>query len=93
MKDSRIWLAWGRCLTRSLMLFTLMILAASARPVDLSVHLCTWPNRPLQRQRDTVRGEYAELTNSQGPLFLFSHTPCGLSCTTGYCLSPHSPLG
>lgn len=39
-----------RPLTRSLALFTLMILAASDRPVDFSVHLCTWPNRPLQAQ-------------------------------------------
>lgn len=49
-RGPRYWLAQGSCLTRSLALFTLMILAASERPVDFSVHLCTWPNRPLPRQ-------------------------------------------
>lgn len=43
--------ARGRRLTRSLALFTLMTLAASERPVDFSVHLWTWPNRPLQTRR------------------------------------------
>lgn len=42
--------ARGRCLTRSLALFTLMTLAASDSPVDFSVHLWTSPKRPLRTQ-------------------------------------------
>lgn len=68
------WLAQDRRLTRSLAFFTLIILAASKRPVDLSVHLWTWPNRPLQRHNDTAGWEPKRLTTHMG-----SHpVPCTL---------------
>lgn len=69
-----------------------MILAASERPVAFSVHLWTWPNRPLQRYDDRAVSEPQKHTQHvvgqthPGPWAFWSYL-CSTH-TTGIILHP-----